>query len=304
MSKDVVQYIPQPNALAERDFNSLDDLVDAYMEAGALTDDDRALIELLLEPDARLDLVVPENPDPEQVWQQLDVCARVHGALIRGEFALKPVIAQLLKVIQRNPVMFESKGYKTFTDFIVQWVPKNLRISRPEAWKIKCVAERFPSLTPRKTLEIGYGKLIAMSRQMDERHPSFERLCKIAPTVTSDQFYRILAEEAKRDSKEDTPTNIRVKANIATWELWEEFRSNKYVQAVCETSNPGAIFLAMMQECYTEWVALGREKMALERQAKREMLAGEKQQRKPKPSPDTELGGMANAIDAELLGVE
>jgi hypothetical protein len=303
MSTKELVTLPQAQVTAERDFNSLDEMVEAYVQQGVLNEQERELLMILLEPDARLVLVVPDDPDVGEVWEQLRVCARVHGTLVRAEYAIKPVIGRLLNVIKKNPRMFQEKGYDTYTGFIVEWVPRNLLVSRSEAWKIKGVAECFPSMTPRRTLEIGYSKLVCMSKFIDEKHPSFPRLCEIAPKMNMDDFYRVVIEEAKRDYREDAPVNITIKSTIAISEKWREFCNNKYVQAVVESRSPSKILEAAIQECIVEWVNMGREKMRLEREAQRENLAGERIAKAAQGMKRTDLGSVASAID-EALGEE
>lgn len=223
----------------------------------ALTQEERNILSALLRRGDRVDLSVPDNMDPRELWSMLELCSRTFLRARQLGGILKLLIGRALIVIQKTPEIYESRGFRSFDAFMsddVRGLPAMTGISRPELFKAKLVAG---SSGPDMNLD-------------DARKIGFTKMHIVCSVETSKETQKVLMEAAKTDTipqlrERIARSNLQVQSGDITWDvlqvtvtqtqkrLIQQFMSNPLVRAYCESESPGMILERMIQEVSEEW---------------------------------------------------
>jgi hypothetical protein len=220
-----------------------------------LTTNEQAIIKAMLDPEASIEVVVPDDIDPEKFWSSLAACCRAVTKMRRLVERLRPIIGRMLLVAQENPAIYEDKGYRTYEDFLRRGVCENLGLSRSDAYEAKRVAQKWPSLTPEEYAQIGSVKMSLLSRVADERTGRGRKLLEKAKALSIRDLRTELEKKALIERGEFQGAVIVINTTRTIADQFERFVSLPEVQAHCETSDRGAILGHMIEECEVEWTA-------------------------------------------------
>ena len=224
-----------------------------------LTNDDRNRLIALLTQDDRVDLAIPDEMDPRELWRTLEICSRVFVRVRRASGQLKLLIGRALLVIQKTPEVYKSRGFSSFDEFMTdeaRGLPSFTGISRAELYKAKTVAQSVgPDMSLEDAREVGFTKmqLIAGANMEPAEQKQY---IEDAKTMTIPQLREKIAKSDLNIDADDLEYDlIQVPATKAQKKLFQEFTSNPQVRAYCGTDSPATILERAIQEAEAEWIA-------------------------------------------------
>lgn len=213
-----------------------------------------ALLMDLINPTTRVQVIETASQDPEVYWQQLSVCCQAMNNLKDAQIRLRPIIGKFLLIAQKNPLIYTSRGYKTFEEFITEGVCNTLHLSRTEAYQSKRIASMFPDLTPEDVVEIGTLKMDILCRALKGKDdPRYVEALGMAKMLPVEEFRTYMIHPQMLD--EVDRGTVRIITTKAIAEEWGQFVARPEVVAACQSSDHGVILRCMMAECLSEWTA-------------------------------------------------
>lgn len=220
-----------------------------------LTTYEQGILASLLNPSLSIELAVPEGTEPQELYRNLSVCIKALAYLDRTSIRIKPLVGRMLRLIQRQPKVYQQFGYRNFEDFLTKGVCEKLGLSRSNLYECKQIADKWPSMTVEQYAKIGATKLAIISRFCDENSAMASRMLKRAETNSISEL-RVWAEEKKLiDSGELNAAVIVINTNRTVANQWNEMLNNPQVAATVGSAQPGEIFLAMIREFSSTWQA-------------------------------------------------
>lgn len=215
----------------------------------------------VLEPDASISLIIPEQIDPKKLWDTFEVCCHVVTRLKEAGDKVKPLIGRMLVVLEDYPEILRAKGYETYEDFMKRGMPELFRICRSEAYAARRVAEKFPSLPIEEFKQIGIAKMQVLAQGTGEGEKDCDELLEYAKEHTvAEVKERIRVKKHMAEGEMDF-CDIIIPGNVDIARQWKTFREAPEIQAYCETENPGRIFALMIAECLGHWLETGKYMM-------------------------------------------
>jgi len=232
-------------------------LFDARSEE-ILTPEDRASLVFLLTQNDRVDLAIPADMPPAELWRAFDVCARVYRRVRFATGQLKLLIGRALMVIQETPVIYQSRGFSSFDEFMSSDKPNGLQeitgISRAELYKAKKVANSSgPGMSLEDAREIGFTKMALVTGVAKYSDSNFSELMESAKTDTIPQLRERIAKKNLAQPDELEWDVFQVNLTKAQKKFLQSFIDNPQVRAYCETTSPGTILERAISEVIGEW---------------------------------------------------
>jgi len=221
-----------------------------------LTTEEQSLVRGLLDPEATLEIAVPDTVNADDFWNSLGVCCKAMKVMRRMTERLRPVIGRMLLVAQKNPDIYTGKGYATFESFITDGVCEHLGLSRSDAYEAKRIAEHWPGLTPEEYAEVGSVKMTMITRVTNGTSKLGRKLIEQAKGLSVKDFRRILETRGLVSRGEFQGAVIVINTNQEIARHWTEFAGTAEIQAYCGTADHGLILKHMMEEC-SSWLAEG-----------------------------------------------
>jgi hypothetical protein len=221
---------------------------------------DSAEIEVLrglLDPTGRVDLIIPETINPQDLWRTFEVCCKTIAQLKRAGSVVKPMVGRMLVLLRDYPEIIQSKGYSNYEDFMNRGMDELFGISRAEAYACRLVAEKLPSLTVEQFREIGIAKLQLISQATGEKEKDCNDFLEFAKNHTVAQLKVKVAEKKHLPEGELDAELIVIQANRDIASTWKQFITDKRVCAYAETEQPGRILALMIAEVANQWLASG-----------------------------------------------
>jgi hypothetical protein len=224
-----------------------------------LTTDEQALLRELLEEDSQIEVVVPASSSGEWLYGGLETCCKALNYLDRQSNRLKPIIGRMLLLIQKDPEIYRSRGYRNFEDFLLRGVCEAMQLSRSNLYEVKRLASKWPNLSLEKYEQLGPTKLNVLSKFTDQSCVNHEKYIDKALSMTATKF-RSWAEEQKLIAEgEATPVVITIATTQDIASLWQSFVNDGRIQSYCGSASHGVILARLIQECSIEWMAQERE---------------------------------------------
>jgi hypothetical protein len=225
-------------------------------EGAALTTRDQAILNSLLDPNITVELAVPTNIDPQDLYRNLSICIKAVNYLNRTSTRIKPLIGRMLKLIQDQPDVYKALGYKNFEDFLTKGVQERMGLSRSNLFECKQIATKWPSMTVEQYARIGATKLSIISRFTEEGGPMARRMLDKAEKLSVVEL-RTWAEEKKLiEAGESQAAVITIATNRTVANEWNEALNNPTVTAIVQSDKPGDIFRSMLQEALGTWLTV------------------------------------------------
>lgn len=219
--------------------------------------EERTLMATLLSLNDRVDLALPDGMPAAELWRTFDICARVFVRVRHASGQLKLLIGRALAVIQNTPEIYESRGFRSFDDFMTnedRGLPFITGISRAELYKSKAVAKSVgPAVNLETVREIGFTKLqlVAGVAQAGDSH--FEPLLEHARTDTIPQLRERIERQGLSDADETVWDVITIPVTRAQKDFFSGFLKNPQVRAYCESESAGIILERAISEVIGEW---------------------------------------------------
>ncbi len=244
---------------SEIDGREIAGLFDPAISDG-LSRDERLLLTALLSENERVDIAIPEDVEPERVWDMMLLCCKVFKMFGKAAVQLKLLIGRALTLIKDMPNVYESRGFSSFDDFIsdeVRGLPMLTGVSRAELYKAKRIAEQIGAAVPlAEAREVGMTKMAIITGVTSPANSDFREWVEHAKSDTIPQLKERIARsnlQIPRDSMEWDMVALQVTKDEK--KRLDAFLSDARVQAYCESKAPGIIISRMLDECEGEWLA-------------------------------------------------
>lgn len=224
----------------------------------SLNTEERGILSALLRRDDRVDLAVPDNMDPRELWRTLEICSRVFLRVRHASGQLKLLIGRALLVIQNTPEVYESRGFRSFDAFMSdqeRGLPAMTGISRAELFKAKSVAGSVgPEMNLNDAREIGFTKLQIVASVTDPGTATQRALMESAKTDTIPQLKERIARSSLQVQTGDMTWDLlQITVTQSQKQFVQAFLNNPRVRAYCESESPGMILQRMIEEVASEW---------------------------------------------------
>lgn len=231
-------------------------LFDARVDGG-LTQSERELISALVAQNNTIDIAIPDTIEDESLWDALQVCCKVESRVRRVQAVLKMLVGRALILMQARPEMVKSRGFVSLDSLMsdeVKGLPASTGISRSELYNAKKIAERFPTISMTDYREIGFNKMLTLSRVVRESDSNAGEWLEKAKNTSLDG----LKEEIYRSNNgiEDGALDLdslMITLNKAEKKQLKEFLDKPEYQAFCNTTLPAPMLLRCIQEATLEW---------------------------------------------------
>jgi hypothetical protein len=225
---------------------------------------DRSVLAAVLDSTSSINVVIPEEIDSDKLWETMETCCRVAGAVSKASDRIKPIIGRLLVVLKDHPEVYQDRGYSSYEDFMCRGMNELFGISRTEAYACRKVAERFPSLSVDEFNQIGVRKLYVLAAATREGDKNAKELVEKAkdPEVNRSDLIEYAATLQHMAAGEFEITKVTITVTKETAQMWKDFIASKEVQAFAgngtDPATDGGIFRRMLEECAGEWLVQGR----------------------------------------------
>lgn len=230
-------------------------LFDPYLSS-ALSNEERALLGAMLSKDEKIDVAIPEEVTVEDLWKALDVCSKVLADVRRAGTQLKLLVGRALVIMQKHPEIWESRGFRSFDAFMTDkdGLPKITGISRPELYKAKGIAEKWPTISMGEYRTIGFSRLAVISSVVSEGDSNSRFWIEAAKENTvldlKEMVYRS-DNQIPRGSLDRDVLMIPMARDLKEQIL--EFTKKPTSKAKCESDDPGVILAWACVEAGTQW---------------------------------------------------
>jgi hypothetical protein len=222
-----------------------------------LSEQDQALLKEIMRPGTAVDDIVPETATAQQLWDTLKVCVAGYNMLNFKLNRIKPIIGKILLIFQRNPHLYQELGYETFEDFRKNGIGKRLGVGRTTLWECQTIARDWPQLVqnPDRYAQIGRTKLIILSKFAKGTAPNAESLLNMAASMPAHELRIHSEQRGLLIPGETVPATVVVRGSLDMVKRWKEFSSDERVHQIVGSASQEAILMAMIDECYSHWVA-------------------------------------------------
>jgi hypothetical protein len=221
-----------------------------------LNHEENMLLRELLRPGASIEVLIPPEAEPEELWKTLDACVRGLGLLEARMCRLKPVIGRILLIFENKPSLYKALGYETYSAFMDNGVYGTLGLHRTSAYEGKLVARDWPQVGPdRYAKALGPKKIAILSKFVKGSSPNSESWLETAESMKVGELREYCSQRGLIEAGETEGATITITTNRAIRGLYEEFFSDGRVQSKCGTKDRGEILKAMIQSCSGEWLA-------------------------------------------------
>lgn len=242
------------NALLDVDADDVSALVQ-------FTPAEDALVFAVVHSEKPLEELIPETTSVADVWMGINAIAKGWRGNQLAANRLKLALGRYLFVLKKNPEIFKSYGYRNWNDFVTNYVPRKMHISRPEAFNILTVAEMLPELAGEQIDDIAQiSKVILVAKHVKE-FPEKKRAevaaewTEKAKVLTMNQMKAEMETARMREKGDLSRVACLISLLPATKKMWEEMVADGRVHSFVGSSDPDIIFAAMLAECFTEWIA-------------------------------------------------
>lgn len=221
-----------------------------------LSSPERALLATLLSHSGRVDLALPDGISAASLWESFQVCGTVFKITRRASGQLKLLIGRALKVMQDTPESYESRGFRSFDDFMTRTdgLERFTGISRAEGYKAKSVAESAgPDMSLADARDVGFTKMCLVTGVAKSTDSNFQSLMDHAKTDTIPQLRQRIERAGLIDADETVWDVLTIPVTLAQKRFWTAFVQNPQVQAYCESQSAGMILERAVSEVMSEW---------------------------------------------------
>ena len=219
-----------------------------------LNHEENMLLRELLRPGASIEVLIPPDAEPEDLWKTLDACVRGLGLLEARMCRLKPIIGRILLIFENKPSLYKALGYETYSAFLDNGVYGALGLHRTSAYEGKLVARDWPQIGPdRYAKALGPKKIAILSKFVKGSSPNAESWLQTAESMKVGELREYVEQRGFIEAGETVGATITITTNRAIRGLYEEFFSDGRVHSKCGTKDRGKILEALIQSCSIEW---------------------------------------------------
>lgn len=236
-----------------------------------LTQEENELLKALLRPGASIDAIIPEDPDPKELWKTLDACTKGLDLLTKRALRLRPIIGRILMIFESKPSLYKELGYESFTQFIKKGVYEELGLHRTAGFESLLVARKWPQISSdRYANGIGPKKINLLSKAgVTGKSPNAEMLLQTAEKMKVGEFAQYMEQRGMLAPGEGTGVTITIHSNRSIYSLWKQAVNDGRVHSIVGSKEHDKILEAMLAECYSDWIQQYEDQRAAEREERR-----------------------------------
>jgi hypothetical protein len=214
--------------------------------------EERNILSDLVSPDTEVQAVAADL-GPDKLWEAIQVTVRIYASTKKAQAQLKPVIGKLLIELEKFPEIYQSRGYRTFDEFMSLGGPQLLGMPRSECYRAKRLSATWPNLTPEDFSEIGEQKLYALSTFTSYSDPKAEHWLDVARASTHDQLLDTISQSGENTKGNLVPAQISFTTSLELKTAINEYFSNTAAQSVVGTSDRGSMLMAAIAVARSDW---------------------------------------------------
>ena len=219
-----------------------------------LNHEENMLLRELLRPGASIEVLIPPDAEPTELWKTLDACVRGLGLLEARMCRLKPIIGRILLIFENKPSLYKALGYETYSLFMDNGVYGILGLHRTSAYEGKLVARDWPQIGPdRYAKALGPKKIAILSKFVKGNSPNGESWLQTAESMKVGELREYCVQRGFIEAGETEGATISFTASRAIHDLWKEFFEDGRVHSKVGSRDYGKILEAMIQEC-SSWL--------------------------------------------------
>lgn len=210
-----------------------------------------------------LEDALPDTMDDDTIITYVKSFGKVYSAVNKASDILQPIVGRLMVLMEKRPEILKHFNVSSLSEFAKTTAPKMFRVARSDAFDAKKIATGFPTITPEQYASCGRSKLKAIGKLGGWNPDSqvikdYTQVLANNPNITHSALLDRMAEDG-HDISDISMTRIDLRVSQSERKAWESFVKNPHVIAHVGTPNQVAILFAMIQECYSEWVAVGHQ---------------------------------------------
>jgi hypothetical protein len=223
-----------------------------------ISSDESKILNALIRPEAKLEVIVPHEASAEDLWNTLSICIKGVNYMNSRIRRLSPIIGRILCRFEDRPSLYKELGYQTFSDFKWKGVSDGLGIGRSFLYESMVLARQWPQVTPERFERIGPKKMRILEKITDGKSSRAEELLCKAETLKVTELRHWAEEKGDLMVDESVGRTIEIPATLATYRRWWDFKRTPEVQAyVGPPADPDKILNALMDEAFNSWMIEG-----------------------------------------------
>ena len=215
-------------------------------ELALTTHEQRQLLDLL-DPEAEIEVIIPQSIDAEQLMKTLGLCCRSSMIADRQHTRSNALIGRMLWVVRERSIHREW-GFKSFTEFIDEWVKPRLGKSSSSVYDALLIARSFPSITPARYDKIGRANLKLLQKFTDETMTDVEQHLQRAEVMSKKDLEAWAEKENLISKGEATTVVITITTTREVAHMWRKVKEDPGTIERCETNDAGQILMHLMEE--------------------------------------------------------
>ena len=213
----------------------------------ALTTEEQSQLLDLLDPEAEIEVVIPETIDSEKLMTTLGLCCKASAIAQRQRTQSDALIGRMLWIIRERSIHREW-GFKSFTQFIDEWIKPRMGKATTSVYDALLIARSFPSITPARYDKIGPVKLKILQKFTDESKPSAEEHMERAEVLSVKDFTAYAEEKNLISKGEATLAVIKFTTTREVAHMWRKLKEDPATFKQCGTLDDGLILMHLMEE--------------------------------------------------------
>lgn len=230
-----------------------------------VTGEEREILSTVMEnPDANIEIAVPENIETDDLCRYIEACTKAFRRVGMAQRKLIPVLGRLFILVQYRKDVQEKFGCVSFTQFIEEFVPRNLKVNRNDAYACLRIAREFPEITPNSFDKLTIAKLKAISRAIPYNKGAISakeiqtrnQLIEVAKEKSYEDLIYHMHDMGLVDKEQAMPSKVLIRTNEEGKANWEKMLKDPKIHSYVGSDNEGAILAAMIGECYVTWLAI------------------------------------------------
>jgi hypothetical protein len=227
------------------------------------SESEMAILKKITKPDVTVEVIVPKEIDAEKFWEVLSITCQAYMKAEAQTSVLFPLLGRLLLVAKQNPESYKAK-FETYEELIAA-VGEKFGVGRTTCFEARRLADKWgpAELEMHTYADIGRVKFKFLGSIVPSDAVSqgwVKGLLKKAGELTLKEL-REYCEDKGYAEKGSTGASIIMACSKRMLKDWRKFCKTPEVQAYCGTDDPAEILDHLMQECESEWLSAGAEKV-------------------------------------------
>ncbi len=226
-----------------------------------LNANEHKLLTELLQPGAKIEVIIPPDTPAKELWNVLDTCVKGVNVLDARAMRAHIVVGKFLVWFEKQPSLYKDLGYRTFSDFMKKGVYGKMGYKSTTAYISKMVATNWPQVTPdRYAANLGPKKMAILNAAgvtgRDSKAEEWLRAAESMPVKSLKQYVEVRGGPTRAET---TGATIIIPTSLEIYKRFMGFIGDGRIQSVCGSKDPGKILWHVMEEFFDQWVQQAEE---------------------------------------------